>query len=128
MQLAEGLAGLGSAPNVFAAVIGDVNPNERARADSEWAEAAKRRIRVVDGSFYRGEFTPKLKTLESASITHIIGHAHITGSVAKQLHHQDALKHTKMWQINHVLPREAERLKEQGAPPYLHQHGKKKGR
>ncbi len=45
-------------------------------------------------------------------VTHIIGHAHITGPASLRLKRMKSFSHVKFWMINHVVPQSVEILKE----------------
>ena len=116
MQLARGLVAEMKDKNtsVYVLVLSPVKPDRRQKVDAEWQSALLEGIVVVDASHYRGEWTPMLNPTQCASITHVIGHAHITGAEAKQVSTLPQLRHTKLWQINHVMPRTVDIIKEDG--------------
>eukprot|EP00428_Durinskia_dybowskii_P061725 CAMPEP_0170365306 /NCGR_PEP_ID=MMETSP0117_2-20130122/5832_1 /TAXON_ID=400756 /ORGANISM="Durinskia baltica, Strain CSIRO CS-38" /LENGTH=1058 /DNA_ID=CAMNT_0010619855 /DNA_START=84 /DNA_END=3260 /DNA_ORIENTATION=- len=116
IQLAKGLAAemltISDRIVVFIMVLG----TDKTDADTlkEWENAASIGIKIVQGSLCNGVYTPCLTSGECARITHIVGHAHITGAEASLIRNLQQFKHAKLWQINHVLPLEADTLKESG--------------
>ncbi len=91
MQLALGLSKI--CDKVFVLLI-DETPS---------APQIEFNIYLVDGYIYRNQFHPVLNTPEF-EITHIIGHAHITGKIAQQISQLERFQHTKLWLFNHVTP------------------------
>ncbi len=91
MQLALGLSKV--CEKVFVLLI-DETPS---------ASQIESNIFLVDGYIYRNLFHPVLNTPEF-QITHIIGHAHITGKIAQQISQLERFQHTKLWLFNHVTP------------------------
>jgi hypothetical protein len=56
-----------------------------------------------------------LTSNQRASISHIIGHAHITGEEAMQIRNLRSFSHCIIWQINHIVARKNEPLKPDGS-------------
>ena len=116
MHFAQGLADAlrpGGTP-VYVLVLSTEMPSAQELA--EWKSAESCGIYVADASLYRGEYTPRISSAARASVTHIIGHAHITGEQAVQIQSTHEHRHARIWQINHVLPREVDLPKEGRAP------------
>jgi glycosyltransferase involved in cell wall biosynthesis len=131
IQLAKGLAaelravgGEDAGPVVYFMVLGTDEVSDAVRG--QWLEARTLGISIVEGSRFQGKYTPCLTPGECARITHIVGHAHITGSEAAQIRALRQLRHAKLWQINHVLPRDADHLKEGGTPQSRDESARKK--
>lgn len=123
MQFALGLAGVlkPRGGRVYVAVLAcesGVTSSERKERD----EAQQAGVYVVDVTLCRGQYTPVLTSGECALVTHIVGHAHITGEQAATMRLLPQLRHTKVWQINHVLPKEVDVLKEFGSLEHRFQH------
>jgi len=95
MQLARGLAKHGI--KVYVGLV--INELDEARMEDDELKqkfdklaqqiqsAAADKIVVVDSLFYQGIYTPQLRGAESC-ITHIIGHAHVTGVQATRIQQQ----------------------------------------
>ncbi len=122
IQMARGLAKelqpAGSAtvhPVVFVVLIGtDAQSDDTHKV---WEhEASATGIIIVEASRLRGQYQPCLSSDQFARISHVVGHAHITGKEAAQIRTLSHLNHAKLWQINHILPREADLIKEGGTP------------
>lgn len=134
MQLARGIASTGT--KVFVMVLDSVNaerPEEGTAEHAKWKterdewEAEKaNNIFIMEASKAQGTFTPLAPSSELASVTHIVGHAHITGKDAAKLRILPQLKNTKLWQVNHVLPREADLLKDYKTAQEREKHAKLK--
>lgn len=133
IQLAKGLAAelrrvggtrAHSQPVVFIMVLGTDDINKATH--KQWREAAVLGIKIVDGALYRGVYTPCLTCGEFARITHIVGHAHITGEEAVGMRRLQQLRHAKLWQINHVLPLEVDTLKADGTAQSRQESARKK--
>lgn len=72
-------------------------------------------VYLVDGYEYHKEFVPVLPVPE-LEITHVIGHAHITGEIAASIVRSHRFKHTKLWQFNHVMPELVDLMKNKRDP------------
>lgn len=133
IQLAKGLAGelrsaMGCSAStrtvVYVIVLGTDKADDTTR--DQWNYAAQFGIKIVEGSRLRGVYTPCLTPSEFARVTHIVGHAHITGTEAADMRQLQQLQHVKLWQINHVLPLEADILKEGGTAQSRQESARKK--
>ncbi|RYG98950.1 glycosyltransferase [archaeon] len=93
---------------------------------TQWQEAAQYGICIIEGSRCRGVYTPCLPAIECSRITHIVGHAHITGPDASRMRRLQQLQHAKLWQINHVMPRAVDILKEDGTAQSREESARKK--
>lgn len=57
---------------------------------------------------------PDMTHSECAAVTHIVGHAHITGPAARKISELRQFSHAAVWQFNHVTPALVDVLKEAG--------------
>ena len=121
IQLAKGIANEGY--DVFVLILGDPIAEVK-RQTEEWQkylEEMKKeselvrqdRVFLIDASQYRGSYYPVMGGHEYR-VTHLIGHAHITGKQVSQIHKLKQFEHTKLWQFNHVIPSSVDPLKEEG--------------
>eukprot|EP01032_Pedospumella_encystans_P008764 gene8764-10367_t len=133
IQLAKGLAVVlrqrqaasdNAQPVLYVMVLTSDEIDDATQA--QWDAAAELGIQIIEGSRLRGKYTPCLSVSECSRITHIVGHAHITGNEAAQMRKLPQLQHALLWQINHVLPLEADILKEDGTAQSRYESAHKK--
>jgi glycosyltransferase involved in cell wall biosynthesis len=102
MQLALGLTSMCS--EVYVLLIGKYDPKKLGRCPEN------NKVIFVDASFKRNQYIPDLPCPEML-ITHIVGHAHITGDHADKISKLPQFQHLKVWQFNHITPRIVDLLK-----------------
>jgi hypothetical protein len=120
MQLALGLTTVCS--EVYVLLIGKYDPKKLGRCPEN------DKVIFVDASFKRNQYIPDLPCPEML-ITHIVGHAHITGETADQISKLSHFQHLKVWQFNHITPGIVDLLKnksENDSYPDKHLSSRKK--
>jgi glycosyltransferase involved in cell wall biosynthesis len=117
IQLARGLAALNI--KVYVLVL------NKMCTEGEERSAAKDGVTIIEAWKFRCDYHPVMNGYEKA-VSHVVGHAHITGKEALQISKLQNFNHTKLWQFNHVIPNAVDHLKESGSDEERRVHGENK--